>query len=536
MSVQKDKPNIIVILCDDMGFSDIGCFGSEIDTPHLDALAANGLRCTQMYNGARCCPTRASLLTGVYAQQAGVGHMVGNRGTKAYQGYLRDDCVTIAEVMKEHGYRTYLSGKWHVGGTYAVNKPETWQVAGDDTHPTPNQRGFDDFYGILHGACSFFDPSTLNRNGTFIYAQDLPQDYYITDAIADEAVRQLDESLDAGDPFFQYVAYTAPHWPLHAWEEDIARYRDTYHCGWDQIRERRLARLRQLGIINEAWDLSPRDPDSTPWADAEHKAWEAERMAVYAAQITAMDRSIGRIVTRLKDRDALDNTLIIFLSDNGGCAEFLREDGEPGRWPAQYGTPTKDGKPCHVGNNPTIMPGSAETFASYDLPWSNASNTPFRLFKHWTHEGGIATPCVMHWPKGIPAGEIKHDPCHIVDIAATCYGISGATYPDEFNSHNMPALAGVNLADWWGGAELKREDYIFWEHEDNAAVRDGKWKLVRDHREGRWELYDMDNDRTELHDLSDQEPEQRRHMIEAWHAWARRVEYIPHTQAGIGMD
>jgi arylsulfatase len=315
------QPNIVLILADDMGYADIGCYGSEIRTPNLDALAGNGVRFSQMYNCARCCPTRASLLTGLYPHQAGVGHMVNDRGVgPAYQGYLRQDCVTMAEALKLAGYRTYLSGKWHVGGGYSAHRPDSW-TPGAVTPPMPIQRGFDPHSGLRGGAASYFHPTAMVENDTIIPPGDFGNDYYLTDAISARACGMIDDAVDHPAPFFLYVAYTAPHWPLHAWEEDIARYQGRYHRdGWDAVRTARHEQLKASGILDAAWPISPRDQKSRPWEDVQDKDWEDRRMAVYAAQVDRMDQGIGRILGKLREHGLGDDTIIVFLSDNGGCA------------------------------------------------------------------------------------------------------------------------------------------------------------------------------------------------------------------------
>lgn len=524
--MSNDKPNVIIIMADDMGYSDIGCFGSEIDTPNLDRLGMNGLRFSQMYNCARCCPSRASLMTGLYPHQAGIGHMVGDRGTPAYQGYLRNNCVTMAESFKAAGYKTLMSGKWHVGGHLPPNKPEAWkQHAGDATHPLPVQRGFDEHYGTLGGAGSFFDPPALIHNQELILTT--PDDYYYTDAISEEACRMINAAIDEQKPFYTYVAYTAPHWPLHAPTNLIEKYKGRYTAGWDELREKRYAKLKELGLIQAHWDCSPRDEQSFPWEEAEHKAWEDERMAVYAAMIESMDQGIGRIINTLDEQGQLDNTFILFLSDNGGCAEFLQEDGEKDAWPECYGTLCSDGTRTKVGNNPDRSPGAKDTFMSYDLPWANASNTPFRLFKSWVHEGGISTPCLMHWPAGIKdQGSIHHNPWNLLDIVATCYDICDVDYPVERNDQIVPPMEGRSFSRVFNDNSCERNEALYWEHQGNRAVRDGKWKLVNRHGND-WELFDMDKDRTELNDLSESEPERKQRMIDMWTKWAERCEVLP---------
>ena len=516
------QPNIVLILADDMGFSDLGCYGSEIETPNLDGMAREGLRFTQMYNMARCCPTRASLLTGLYPHQAGVGHMVGDYGVSEYQGYLNQNCATIAEVLKTNGYRTQISGKWHVGGAYSIHHPER-TTPGDDKHPTPLQRGFDHFWGTLHGAGSFFAPTTLMDD-------DIPvtvdrDDFYYTDEISSHAVRMIEQSGAEDAPFFSYVAYTAPHWPLHAPEEVIEKYKGVYDNGWDELRESRHENLKSLGILDESWKMAPRDQDSFPWEDAKNKEWESLRMAVYAAQIDRMDQGIGRILEALDSAGVRDNTLVMFLSDNGGCAEFLGEDSSNPD-PMEYDTPMWNGERMKMGNLPEIDPGPADTFQSYDLPWANASNTPFRLHKRWVHEGGISTPAIISWPEKITSEKIVTEATHIVDIAATIYDISETTYPEVSEQNSITPLEGHSFRSAIENGGWVRPAPIFWEHEGNRAVRLGEWKLVS---EGNtvWELYDMKEDRTELNDLSSERPEVLNRMVQMYEDWAERVGALP---------
>jgi arylsulfatase A-like enzyme len=516
------RPNIILILADDMGFSDLGCYGSEIQTPNLDHLAAGGIRFTQAYNCARCCPTRASLLTGLYPHQAGVGHMVRNLGVPAYQGYLRDDCLTMAEVLGEAGYRTMLSGKWHCGGLYSRNDPDDWRV-GDPTRPIPPERGFDEWYGTPAGAGSYFNPRPLFHNDTLIEPQG--DDFYYTDAISEQAVRMIEEAAQGDQPFFLHVSYTAPHWPLHAFEEDIARYQGRYRDGWDAVRTARHETLKGMGVLDERWPISPRDEQAPDWQDVARRDWEDRRMAVYAAQVERMDRGIGRIAARLRELGLENNTLVVALSDNGGCAELLREDGQRAReWPV-----TLDGRPVRFGNTPDLMPGGPATYMSYDLPWANASNTPFRLYKHWVHEGGISTPLIAHWPAGIARPGLHHSPVHIVDLMATFVDLAGAPYPEEVEERRIQPLEGESLAPVLRGEAWHRERPILWEHEGNRAVRDGRWKLVRKYP-GPWELYDMAEDRTELNDLAGKNRPQVEKMAAMYDEWAARCGVRPWEQ------
>jgi arylsulfatase len=512
-------PNIVLILADDMGFCDVGCFGAEIHTPNLDALASGGLRLSQMYNAARCCPSRAALLTGLYPQQTGVGHMVRDLGRPQYQGFLNDECVTLAEVLGDHGYTTLMSGKWHVGGGYDLLDAASWKP-GDNRHPLPTQRGFDHFYGLVAGSGNYFQPKPLLSDDRVIAIDD--DDYYITDAISDRATRMLDDHVgaQAASPFFLHVTYTAPHWPLHARPNDIARYESVYRTGWDELRSSRHEELRSLGIVSSAWPLSPRDEGVAAWPDATHQDWDAYRMAVYAAQVASMDRGIGQILAKVRELGQEQNTLIVFVSDNGGCAEFLAEDSQRPE-PSQYGATLADGRSVAVGNRHDRRPGAADTFMSCDIAWANVSNVPFRLFKTYLHEGGISTPCIISWPAAITAPGIVHQPAHFVDIAATCIDVAGAPYPRERRGHTIHPLEGESLLPLIEGRQWRRQTPMVWEHQGNRAVRVGQWKLVSEFGQP-WELYDMQADRTELHDLAGHRPGKVRELQRAYAEWAER--------------
>jgi len=533
------RPNIILIMSDDMGFSDIGCYGSQIQTPTLNTLAANGVRFTQFYNTGRCCPTRAALLSGLYPHQAGVGHMMNDRGLEGYRGKLNRNCVTIAEALKPAGYATYMAGKYHV-------TPLTHKKGEEpDKSNWPLQRGFDRFYGTIHGAGSFFDPNTLTRDNQFV-APDAdpeykPDTFYYTDAISDHAVRFIKEH-DQTKPFFMYVAFTAAHWPMHALPEDIAKYKGKYDKGYGAIRAARLKRARELGLIDPRWELTPQAED---WEKAEPKPWEIRCMEVYAAMIDRMDQGIGKIVGALKEKDAFDNTLMLFLQDNGGCAEGLGRRGDKVRAAGPTLPPmpvgelqvdmipkqTRDGYPVLQGHS--VLPGSADTYIAYGRGWANVSNTPFREYKHWVHEGGISTPLIAHWPAGITRkNALESQPAHLIDLMATCVDLAKATYPKTVNGHDITPMEGVSLAPAFNGKDVGRKNAIFWEHEGNRAVRDGKWKLVAKSAKGAWELYDMEADRTELHDLAEQEPERAKAMAADWEAWAKRAHAIPWIWGG----
>jgi len=530
------RPNIILIMSDDMGFSDLGCYGGEIGTPNLDGLAAGGLRFTQFYNTARCCPTRASLLTGLYQHQAGIGHMMEDRGYPAYRGDLNDRCVTIAEALKPAGYRTYMTGKWHVTRHIGKDGPR---------HNWPLQRGFERFYGTIQGAGSFYDPMSLCRDNTYITpendAEYKPATYYYTDAISDNACRYIKEhhGQSPDKPFFMYMAFTAAHWPMHALEKDIAKYKGKYDKGYEPCRAARFARLKKMGLIRDNWELSPQAGD---WDKTEHRDWEARCMEVYAAMIDSMDQGIGRVVAELKRQGAFDNTLILFLQDNGGCAETMgRGPNINQKWVDEFDNPgplgpddlqpkhtppmrTRDGRPVRGG--PTVMPGAADTYIGYGRNWANVSNTPFREYKHWVHEGGISTPLICHWPAEIKArGRLCHNPAHLIDIMATCVDLSGAAYPTARQDRKIQPMEGTSLAPTFRGGPLA-ERAIFWEHEGNRAIRKGKWKLVSKHP-GDWELYDIDADRTEMHDLAAQNPDKVQELKILWEVWSQRCGVQP---------
>lgn len=513
-------PNILLILNDDMGYSDIGCYGGEVETPNLDRLAQQGLRFTQFYNTARCSPSRASLLTGLHPHQTGIGILTYDSGPEGYAGNLNERCATIAEVLKTAGYRSYLSGKWHVSSSL-TQPTDSW----------PLQRGFDKFYGTIIGAGSFYDPNTLTRGNDNVEHEARQPGFFYTDAISDEAVGFLrnHEASHGDQPFFEYVAYTAPHWPLHAHDEDIAKYKGRFDAGWDQLREERLERLVQSGLLDERWKLSGRDPSQPAWGEAEHKAWLTRCMEVYAAQIDRMDQGIGRILDELERQGKIDNTLIIFLADNGACAEDIPEDVTIDELVHKLmiaRRETRDGSVVHFGNNPELMPGPENTYQSYGKAWANMSNTPFRLYKHWIHEGGISTPLIMHWPQGIDQpGGIRHAPGYLPDIMATILDITGVPYPSSVNDREILPLEGHSLRSAFEADQIERPP-MFWEHEGNAAVRIGQWKLVRQYPDP-WELYNLEDDRTELHDLAPQYPEKVGEMEQKYEQWAARCGVLP---------
>jgi arylsulfatase len=535
------RPNVVLIMSDDMGFSDLGCYGGEIATPNLDALAAGGVRFAQFYNGARCCPTRASLLTGLYPHQAGIGHMMEDRGLDSYRGDLNTRCRTIAEVLRPAGYRNYAVGKWHVTRFASADGPK---------HNWPLHRGFDRYYGTIHGAGSFYDPSSLIRDDTMIspYADPeyTPDTYYYTDAISDHAARFVREhARDHADaPFFLYVAFTAAHWPMHALPEDVAKYDGRYDSGYEAIRKARFEKAAGLGLIDPSQPMGPAAED---WGAVKDREWESAGMEVYAAMVDRMDRGVGKLVDELRRNGQLENTLILFLQDNGGCAEDegrkerknhpnIPRPSAPtfppmrptdfaaaGSVPAQ----TRDGYPVRMGDK--VFPGPADTYVAYGRGWANVSNTPFREYKHWVHEGGISTPLIAHWPAGIAArGEVRKGPGHLIDVMATCVELAGATYPAD-----ATPLEGRSLVPAFAGRSIDRP--LFWEHEKNRAVRSGRWKLVA--KAGKpWELYDIDADRTERHDLAADRPETVRELSALWDAWSKRAGVVPYPPPRKGQE
>jgi arylsulfatase A-like enzyme len=493
---RPSRPNVVLIMADDMGYSDLGSYGSEIPTPNIDSLATDGLRFTQFYTAARCCPTRASLLTGLYPHQAGIGGMVTPMfDSEAYQGHLNEKSVTLAEVLKSAGYRTLMSGKWHVG----ENRPH-W----------PTDRGFDRYFGLISGAANYFDITKAKWEGTVrqMAMDDQPylppsDGFYMTSAITDRAVELLDEYGSEPPPFFLYVAYTAPHWPLHALPEDIERFLGRYEEGWDELREERYRRMIEMGIIDPAWPLTPRDEEAVAWESVDDTGEMDRKMAIYAAQIYRMDIGIGRILEKIRTLGKVEETLVLFLSDNGAC----HETGPLGFDRRDNGIPA----------------GGVDSYMSYGRSWSNASNTPFRMHKHWTHEGGISTPLIVRWPAGIrEKGGITDQVGHIIDIMATLVDVSGAAYPSRRHGERITEMQGKSLLPVFTGETREPHEYIFWEHEGSEAVRNGKWKLVAQ-AGGEWELYDLQEDRSEMQDLSAEFPEITEQLQAKWEEWADQV-------------
>lgn len=533
-SSTRERPNILVILSDDMGYSDIGAFGGEIRTPMLDRLAAGGRQFTQFYNTARCCPSRASLLTGLYPHQAGIGHLIYRTPHPGYGDRLAPDSVTIAEVLRDSGYGTYMAGKWHLA-------PRSYNPNQDVEH-WPTRRGFDKFYGTIAGSGSFWDPVTLCRGETLITPENdpeyRPETFYYTDAITDNAIaflKQHDQN-SRGKPFFLYLAYTAAHWPLHAPEDAIREYDGVYEEGYESIHRRRVARLRDLGLVPEVGAIA--DPVGD-WDAVVNKSVEVDLMETYAAMVTRMDEGIGKVIEVLRASGRLDNTLIFYLQDNGACAEdwfgwetvhhrqyqsMGRDELQPRYRPLQ----TRDGRPVRTGCD--VKPGPADTFTAYKENWANVSNAPFRKYKHYVHEGGISSPLIVHWPERVrpnPSARLVREPAHLIDIMATCLDAAGAQPPVTRKGVKLQAPEGVSLLPVLTGAgSLERREPLFWEHESNRAVRDGPWKLVSLEGES-WELYDMTRDRGEMNDLAATHPEVVARLAVQWDAWAERARVLP---------
>lgn len=539
------KPNILIILADDLGFSDLGCYGGEIHTPNLDQLAAEGLRFTDFHNTSRCCPSRASLLTGLYSHQAGVGQMTFRSGDlPGYQGQLHAGTPTIAEVLKAAGYQTGMAGKWHVSLTQELPghlknlNNQVIRPTFADLNSYPVSRGFDRYFGIIWGVANYFDPFSL-VDGTNAVPS-VPKDFYLTDAIADHAAKYLQDFQSSDKPFFLYVAFTSPHWPLQARPGELAEYKDTYKMGWDAMRAARYQRQVAMGMFNtDKAILTPRAIVEEPWSGVANKEWQASRMTAHAAMVDRMDQNVGKILAMLRKNGQLDNTLIFFLSDNGASPEA------PGSGGFDRPTETRDGRHIlyvkELEQN-GIAPGSETTAGSIGPMWANAANTPFRYWKAQTYEGGICTPLIVHWPAAIKAhGDFRREPGHIIDLMATILEVTGAPFPKQFNGRPTIPPQGRSLLPAFADQPIQREG-LFWEHEGNMAVQIGDWKAVNSLAGGgHWELYDLKEDRTEMRELSAREPFKLSELISAWEAWAKRSDVLPapklpggRTKAKIG--
>lgn len=530
--VKDTRPNIILIMADDLGYSDLGCYGGEINTPNLDKIAKQGLQFTQFYNISRCCPTRAALLTGMYNHAAGIGDMTTKKDDQAYKGHLGENTVTIAEVLKEAGYRTAMAGKWHVSNTLTQSDPKEqlrWlnhQAAYPLFSPLeqyPTQRGFEKFYGTIWGVIDFFDPFSLVEGTKPVTS--IPKNYYHTDAINDKTAEYVREFSKSDQPFFLYVAHNAPHWPIQALPEDIAKYENTYKDGWETIRQRRYEKMAHLGLIDSTiTKLSPRHPEQMNWADNPHKEWDARAMAVHAAMIDRMDQGIGRILKTLEETGEMDNTIIVFLSDNGASAELSDQYGPGFDRPSE----TRDGQQISYATDKSVMPGAQTTFFSIGPNWANVANTPYRLWKSQSLEGGIHTPMLVSWPKGIVhKGDRSARVSHVMDFMATFIEVAGATYPQEYAGKSILPLEGQSFVSVFNGENDKGHEILFNEHEGSKYVRQSNWKLVMTKEDEKWHLYNLTNDPTELNDLTIQHPDKVKSLTRMWGSWAKKHHVLP---------
>lgn len=527
------RPNIVLILADDLGFSDAGCYGGEVNTPNLDYLAKNGLRYTQFYNTSRCCPTRASLLTGLYNQQAGIGKMTDAEDQPGYLGHLGEHTVTLAEVLKQAGYHTAMSGKWHVSNTI-VQKNARDQLAwlnhqqdfGDfsplDQYPT--NRGFDQYFGTIWGVVDFFDPFSLVSGTKPI--KSVPKDYYHTDAISDTAVAYIKAWQKSDKPFFLYVAQNAPHWPLQAKPEDIDKYKNTYKIGWDATRIARYKKMVALGLIDSTQTKLPKPNNRKQnWAENPTKEWDAQAMAVHAAMIDRMDQGIGRIIDALKKTGKLDNTLIVFLSDNGASAENCAAYGPGFDRPSQ----TRTGTPITYATKKEVMPGPQTAYTSIGAAWANVANTPYQYAKAESYEGGIHTPMIAFWPKGITAkkGSFSNQVGHVMDFMKTFTEISGARYPLVYKGKKITPTTGLSLTPSFRGENSKGHYNLFNEHFGARYVRSGNWKLTSLSNDSTWHLYNLANDKSEIHNVAAQNPDQVKRLQKLWQDWANNNQVFP---------
>jgi arylsulfatase len=529
---KSGRPNIILIMADDLGYSDIGCYGGEIETPNLDYLAANGLRFRRFYNTSRCCPTRAALLTGLYNHPAGIGEMTTDRKEPGYRGHIASNAVTIAEVLKEAGYHTGMVGKWHVSNTLEQKdaRAQLRWLNHQEEHPLfspieqyPTNRGFERYYGNIWGVVDFFDPFSL-VNGTEP-VKNVPPDYYHTDAISDTAIAYIKAFSNDAKPFFLYIAETAPHWPLHALPEDIKKYENTYKAGWDVIREKRYRKMVSLGLIDSSKaPLSPRMQNELKWENNPDKEWDAHAMAVHAAMVDRMDQGIGRILQTLRETRQLDNTLILFLSDNGASPENAAQYGPGFDRPNQ----TRNGERIAYPIKKDVMPGPQTSFASIGARWANVSNTPYQYAKAESFEGGVRTPLIAFWPNGniVPKGGFSNTTGHVMDFMSTFVEVAQTQYPTTFKGNTIKPQQGRSLVPAFNNSNAKGHEALFNEHFGARYVRNDQWKLVALNN-GPWQLYKIYDDETEMHDLSKRYPDVVQNLDRMWQEWAKQNVVLP---------
>ena len=511
---ERRKPDIVVIMADDAGYSDFGCYGGEIETPALDKLAANGLRFSQFYNTGRCCPSRAALLTGVYQHQAGMGHMTKDRGLPSYSGTILPNVPTLAERLRQGGYRTMMTGKWHLG---------------TEPKQSPIARGFDRFYGTRNFIDSYFtvlehcpvfldDKIVLPGTETPVNHLHPNQEWYTTDVFTDYALHFMDEAFKkhSNQPIFLYIAHNAPHFPLHAREEDTKKYRGRFRdTGWDKLRQQRYERMIELGLIKKEWALSPADVPKWDTYDAKLRDELDLKMALYSAIIDRMDQNIGRVIEKLRTAGRLDNTLFLFMVDNGVPGTGVHD------WRGLF---AKNGRhPETRVDNYSEWGRRGGWSSSSGRGWANLSNAPFRMYKRYTHEGGVATPLIVHWPDGLKdQNKLRHSPGHIIDIAPTCLNAAGLSTKGMEGQTLLPVFT----------KDSTQPRTLFWEHEGNRAVRQGDYKLVAQHNTP-WELYNMRKDRNELHDLSRSMPQKAAELKKLYEAWAHRVGAKPWDEVSV---
>lgn len=526
-----NRPNIVIILADDMGFSDIGCYGGEIETPHLNRLAENGIRFTHFYNAGRSCPTRASLLTGLYPHQAGVGRMTFDDHQPGYRGTMTHNGVTIAEVLKESGYQTGMVGKWHVAETPLRSDQRLWlahQVFHEEFAPKDNypvNRGFQDYYGTIYGVVNYFDPFSLVNGDQPV--REVPDNYYTTIAYADSAVSYINRYSCSDKPFFLYLAFNSPHWPLHALPEDIKKYEDTYKVGWEKIREDRYIRMKKMKLFGDIDHfLSPR-AFADSWEENSTREWDARAMAVHAAMIDRMDQEIGKVIDALEKTGELENTLILFLSDNGASNEDCQNYS-----PGENDRPDmmRNGQPIIYPRQKEVLPGPQNVFASIGARWANVANTPFRFWKAKSYEGGICTPMIAFWPKVIrnQKGKINSQYGHVIDIMATCLDITNANYPSKFSGYTIIPYEGKSMLPVFKTGKRIGHDEICLEHFNERAMIDRSgWKIIMPANSKKWELYNLNIDRSEMHDLANKYPKKVQEMEHRYQQWENRCLVVP---------
>jgi arylsulfatase len=525
------RPNILIILADDLGYSDLGCYGGEIQTPNLDRLAQNGVRFSRFYNAGRSCPTRASLLTGLYPHQAGIGRMTFDDHLPGYRGTLTHRAVTIAEVLKSAGYHTGMIGKWHVAETPLRPDQRAWlahQVQHDEFAPKENYptcRGFDNFYGTIYGVVDYFDPFSLVNGEEPV--NEVPKDYYSTIALSDSAVSYINRYAQSDNPFFMYLSYHAPHWPLHALEKDIKKYENTYKVGWEAIRNARYQRMMKLGIFSKQSDYLPSRQSIKEWCTNPDSAWDARAMAVHAAMIDRMDQEIGKVLKALETSGEIENTLVFFLSDNGCSPEICQNysSGENDR-PDML----RNGTPMIYPKNKEVMPGPETTYSSLGPEWANVANMPFRFWKAKMYEGGICTPVIAFWPRGIKIkkGIVSNEMCHIIDFLATSIDLAQAKYPAKYKGNDIQPMEGKSLLPILQTGKRKGHEIIGFEHFNEKALmsKDG-WKIIQPGKKSAWELYNLNTDRTEKNNVADKYPERLNQMISQYEVWAKRIMVVP---------